>query len=339
MIRTQLRAGLVCTLACGTLITAVALNRHDGGSAPAAAAAALPETTTTPVPTRTATATAAPAPAQGAYVALGDSYTAGPGIPSQIGEPGGCDRSDRNYPTLIAENLDLEESDFTDMSCSGATIADLSSPQSTGDGVNPAQFSALSATTRLVTIGIGGNDIGFTSVVNQCVRAGVLYNALAGGTSNYAPCKRKYVSAGTDEVHEKIQAAGQQLSVALGEITRRAPQADVYIVGYPAILPTDGVGCARTMGLTTGDITYLRQKEQELNTMLQQQAEAAGAGYIDTYTPSLDRDACAPRDIRWVEPLIPLNPAASVHPNERGERGMADAILQSMSHQTPPTRS
>ncbi|MCK9929787.1 SGNH/GDSL hydrolase family protein [Frankia sp. Mgl5] len=328
---------MVCTLACGTLITAVALNRHDGGSAPAAAAVALPGRTTTAVPSWTATP--APAPARGEYVALGDSYTAGPGIPSQTGEPGGCDRSDRNYPTLIAEQLDLEEADFTDMSCSGATIADLSSPQSTGDGVNPAQFSALSATVRLVTIGIGGNDIGFTSLIKQCVRAGVLYNALAGGVSDDAPCKKKYVSAGTDEVHEKIQAAGRHLSVALGEITRHSPQADVYIVGYPAILPADGVGCARTMGLTTGDITYLRQKEQELNTMLRQQAEAAGAGYIDTYTPSLDRDACAARDIRWVEPLIPLNPAASVHPNERGERGMADAILQNMSHPTPPTRS
>jgi hypothetical protein len=52
--------------------------------------------------------------------------------------------------------------------------------------------------------------------------------------------------------------------------------------------------------------------------------------YVDTYTPSEGHDACSAKATRWIEPLIPSSPAAAVHPNERGERGMADAVLRAV---------
>lgn len=272
---------------------------------------------------------------RGPYVALGDSYTAGPDIPEQTGLPPGCDRSDENYPALVAARLELTGSDFRDMSCSGATISDLTGPQSTGNGVNPAQLSALSSTTMLVTLGIGGNDIGFSSLITRCVEAGLVYYAIGDKLfdSGDAPCRQEYTADGTDEVQQRIRTAGTALSEALDEIERRAPRAQVYVVGYPAILPSGGTGCARTMGLAPGDVSYLQQTEQELDAMLQQQAKAAGAGYVDTYTPSTGHDACSAEDTRWIEPLLPQSAAASVHPNERGERGMADAVLGALAVQ------
>ena len=71
----------------------------------------------------------------------------------------------RQYPFLVARSLRLE---LTDMSCSSATIASLSAPESTGGGTNPAQLSVLSAGTTLVTLGIGGNDVGWGSVITRC---------------------------------------------------------------------------------------------------------------------------------------------------------------------------
>ncbi|MEU1268730.1 SGNH/GDSL hydrolase family protein [Streptomyces sp. NPDC005799] len=268
------------------------------------------------------------APPKGPYVALGDSYTAGPGIPDQHGSPAGCDRSDRNYPSLVARRLGLDAADFRDVSCSGATIGDLSLAQGTDDGANPAQLDALSRRTRLVTLGIGGNDIGFSSMIKQCVERGVVYYTL-GGTraSNGAPCREQYGADGTDQPEERIRAAGERLTGALSEIRHRAPRARVYVVGYPAILPAEGSNCGRAMGLAPGDVGYLRTKERQLNAMLRAHAEAVGAGYVDTYTPSVGHDACSARDTRWIEPLVPLAPAAAVHPNERGERGMAEATL------------
>jgi len=62
---------------------------------------------------------------QGSYVALGDSYTAGPGIPDQAGVTAGCEQSSSSYPYLVAQSLRLH---LTDMSCSSATIASLKHP-------------------------------------------------------------------------------------------------------------------------------------------------------------------------------------------------------------------
>jgi hypothetical protein len=81
---------------------------------------------------------------------------------------------------------------------------------------------------------------------------------------------------------------------------------------HPSDLLADGVG-----------ERYSRRFQQ-----LRERAGKAGVGYVDTYAPSVGRDACA--DPRWVEPLVPRAPAASVHPNERGEQGMADAVLKTL---------
>jgi lysophospholipase L1-like esterase len=303
------RAGIAAVAACGALVAAVGLGRGTGGDGRTVFTAETPK---------------------GPYVALGDSYTAGPGIPDQVGEPAGCERSSRNYPAFVARQLHLAKGDFRDVSCSGAEIGDLSAPQSTDDGVNPAQLSALSSRTRLVTLGIGGNDIGFGSLVTTCVEAGAR-RMLADDTSGAdAPCRERYVSGSGDEVEDRIRTAGERLSGALEEIARRAPEARVYVVGYPAILPSDGDGCVLRMGLTQGDARFLHDKEQRLNATLRARAKAAGASYVDTYTPSVGHDACAGPGTRWIEPLIPQAEAASVHPNERGERGMAEAVVRAL---------
>ncbi|MGW0707861.1 SGNH/GDSL hydrolase family protein [Streptomyces sp. NPDC002643] len=307
------RTGIGVALACGVLVTAVSIGQNSDNS----------EKSTK------STKRAAP---KGPYVALGDSYTSGPKIPPQSGTPVGCDRSGRNYPALVAKELGLKTADFRDVSCSGATISDLTAPQSTDNGTNPAQFSALTTDTRLVTLGIGGNDIGFSSMITKCVGTGTLFKLADRITdiTDKAPCKEKYTSGGTDEVARKIRATGDRLTRALNEIERRAPEARVYVVGYPAILPAKGTHCGRGLPIAPGDVTFLRQKQQELNTMLGERARAAGATYVDTFTPSAGHDACSAAATRWIEPLNPSSPAAMVHPNERGERGMATAVLSAI---------
>ena len=315
------RTGMGVALACGVLVTAVSIGQNSDGDGDKQKA-------------QTKAAAPASVPLKGPYVALGDSYTSGPKIPPQTGDPSGCDRSGRNYPSLVTQELGIKAADFRDVSCSGATIADLTAPQSTDNGTNPAQLSALSATTSLVTLGIGGNDIGFSSMITKCVTTGTLFKLADRITdiTDKAPCKEKYTSDGTDDVAQKIRATGDRLTEALTEIERRAPEARVYVVGYPAILPADGTHCGGSIPLAPGDVTFLRQKQQELNTMLSERAQAAGATYIDTFAPSTGHDTCSPADTRWIEPLRPSSPAAVVHPNEHGERGMATAVLSAMKN-------
>jgi lysophospholipase L1-like esterase len=307
--KTSVQAGVAGLLACGTLLTVVLVTRDGDDSH---------------------TGVAYSAPSKGPYVALGDSYTAGPGITDPTGTPTGCDRSAGNYPALVAAELGLKGGKFRDVSCSGATTADLTAAQRTNDGTNPPQLRALSSDTHLVTVGIGGNDIGFSALIKRCVAMGALYQLTGSGKyfTEDAPCARDSTSA--DAVAKKITTAGDRLTRILHEVRRRAPEARVYVVSYPAILPADSADCGRGMSLAPGDVAFLREKEQQLNTMLRQRASEAGVGYVDTYTPSTGHNACTAKDTRWIEPLVPQNPAAPVHPNARGERGMADAVLHAV---------
>ncbi|WP_236653235.1 SGNH/GDSL hydrolase family protein [Streptacidiphilus melanogenes] len=312
-------AAVVAALLCAGLAACGGSDRPAAADSSNRAAMVAPSGSPSALPSH------APKPlASGPYVALGDSYTAGPGIPVRTGVPLGCDRSSHAYPALLAARLHLATAQFHDVSCSGARIADLGGEQSTSEGVNPAQLSALSSSTRLVTLGIGGNDIGFANLVERCVTAGLL---------RQTPC-RDQLTAGGDSVEARIRTAGEQLAVALAAIHRRAPHARVYVVGYPAILPADGGACASGLAMTPGDVAYLRVKEQHLNTMLRQRAQAGGARFVDTWTPSLGHDACETAATRWIEPLLPAAQAASLHPNARGEQGMAEAVMATLGDES-----
>ncbi len=259
------------------------------------------------------------------YVSLGDSYVSGPLVPNQTLNPVGCLRSDHNYPHLSALALALS---LNDVSCSGATTANMAGPQAVTLGTNPPQLNALNSGTKVVTLGIGGNDIGFVSVIENCVAASPY-----GPTKVGLTCKSHYAPAGgTDQLAAAINATAPKVDAVLSQIHARATQAKVFVVGYPAILPDTG-SCYPQMPLTTTDVGYLRGVEQGLNTMLKGRAAAHAATYVDTYSPSAPFNACTSPLTRWVEPLAPVNPAAPVHPNVRGEAGMASAVEKAMKAQ------
>jgi len=262
----------------------------------------------------------APVPAQArkppqTYVALGDSYTAGPVIPVQQPDPFGCLRSDHNYPHLVASALGI--ANFKDASCSGAETEDMTAPQGVSPGPNPPQFDRLEASTELVTLGIGGNDIGFSEIIENC---------FASSPSGH-PCQDHYVVNGHDELRARIAATGPKVAAVLQGIHQRSPLARVYVVPYLSILPETGPGCWPQMPIAPEDVPYLRGIEHELNGMLARQARANGARYVDAFTPSLGHDACQLPVNRWVEPAVPTTPAAPVHPNLFGMQGYAAAVL------------
>jgi len=302
------------------LLSSCSSSSTDGGTAAAPAAAK----------SASAAARGSAALTQGSYVALGDSYTAGPDIPDQDSTPAGCQRSSQNYPALVAQSLGFAASRVRDVSCSGATMADLTGAQSTSGGDNAAQLDALSASTTLVTLGIGGNDVDFASVLTRCVEVDLVPALIGSAASGASPCKSYYTSGGTDQIEQKIQTAATSLASVLSQVSERAPHAGVFVVGYPDLLPASGSGCASSLGITSADLVFLNQEELRLNTMLEVNAKAAGAVYVDTYTPSQGRDACADQTVRWIEPLVPASPAAPLHPNVRGEQGMADAVLSAV---------
>jgi hypothetical protein len=262
--------------------------------------------------------TASDAFASQSYVSLGDSYTAGPLIPDQLPNPAGCLRSDRNYPHVAASALGLA---LTDVSCSGATTVDMTSAQSVTFGSNPPQLGAVTPSTSVVSIGIGGNDINFAGIIQNCVAASPWGPTKVGWT-----CHGHYVTNGVDQIASAINATAPKVAAVLQRIHLLAPNAKVLVVGYPSILPPTGSGCWPQMPLVNSDVGYLRAKQLSLNSMLKTVALANKSVYIDTYGPSVSHSACASESTRWVEPIVPSAWAAPVHPNATGEAAMATIL-------------
>ena len=259
----------------------------------------------------TLTATAARA---ANYVALGDSYTAGPLIPNPV-LPLGCLKSSNNYPRLAAPSIGLA---LRDASCSGAKTDHMTNPQNVDpDGPNPPQFNSLDATTTVVSVTIGGNDIGFSEVAQGCITLNPFST----------PCKDKYTAGGKDQLAERIAATAPKVAAVLQGIHTRSPAAEVFVLNYPAIFPETGFGCWPQMPIGFGDVPYLRSTEQKLNAMLATQAAANGATLVDWYKASIGHDACKGSSTRWVEPLVPGELAAPIHPNKAGMQGAAGVFV------------
>lgn len=257
----------------------------------------------------------------GRYVALGDSYSAGPLVPPQQGVPAGCLRSGSNFPSVVAAGIGAAE--FVDVSCSGATTDDFTAAQGVALGSNPPQLDALTGAEDLVTLTIGGNDVGFADIIQRC--------ALTSPTDLFgAACRASY---GTT-LDERIAVAGEKVATALAAIAERSPDATVALVGYPALLPDEGPGCFPVVPFSAGDVAWLRGIEKDLNATLEARAAAAGVTYVDTYTPTIGHDMCQLPGTKWIEGLLPTAPAAPVHPNALGMQAMGAAVLDALGANT-----
>ena len=283
-----------------------------------AAALTLSAPTATPVPAVSAAKSVAVSTRGGSpYVALGDSYASGAGLAGV--KDAKCDRTSGSYPSLIAKFRSVTGARhvFRDVTCSGATTRDFWNSR----GGTPPQIDALTSDTRLVTLTLGGNDVGFSSVLATCAR-------LASSDRDGNPCERYFTADGKDVLEERVAAMEGRVHDVLADIRRRSPHAKVIVVGYPALFPDDGVACPE-VPFAKGDFAYLRDTTKKADRALERQAVAAGAGtsFADTYTPAIGHDMCRPRDERWIESLTPAPNTMAAHPNTLGQSVMAASAL------------
>jgi lysophospholipase L1-like esterase len=320
---------LAATMIAATCLATQALGGvQPPPGAPAAAFAADPaiarDTASAPdaaTASDAAVASVAMRPAlSGPMVALGDSYTAGALLPSELtARPLGCLRSTRAYPVLVAAALGAS---LTDAACSSAGVGDMTAAQKTDIGTNPAQLNALAPDDSLVLLTLGGDDLGFLNVLEECME-------LSFTDPWGSPCQAHYTSGGTDQLAALVKAEAPRMAAALSQIAYRAPQARIVVVGYPDLFPLSG-GCWPAVPITNGDIGYLRGIELRLNAMLAADAKAAGATFVNTYTPTIGHDFCQPERIRDVEGLLPGSWALPFHPNARGQAAIAAAVLAAL---------
>jgi lysophospholipase L1-like esterase len=225
------------------------------------------------------------------YVALGDSYSSGLGAGSYISSSGSCDRSTNAYPEQWAAAN--SPASFVSVACAGATTSD----------VIGSQVSALSAATTLVSITIGGNDAGFSGVMETCVLR---------STSSCLSA----VTAAKSIVTSQLPA---RLTSTLQAIRQRAPSARIVLLGYPDLYDLSTSGTC--IGLSTQDRTALNSGADALDTALQ----AAVTRAADPAIVYADvRGQFAPHEIcdadRWLHSVDLFAISSSYHPTASGQK-------------------
>lgn len=234
---------------------------------------------------------AAAAPAQASvvnYVALGDSYASGVGAGSYISASGSCERSTLAYPELWATAH--TPTSFAFVACSGAKTTD----------VNANQLSALSASTTLVSVTIGGNDVGFAKVMENCV---------LGGTDT---CVAE-VNAAENEARTQLPG---WLDTTYNGIRAHAPNARVVVVDYPRFYH-DVWYC---IGLSSTSRDKINEGANVLDGVIQQAATRHGFAFADVRGAfASGHEICDSHS--WLHSIDWDNLVQSYHPTAAGQSG------------------
>lgn len=249
------------------------------------------------------------------YVALGDSYAAGPGLVPVRDDPAACDRSHHNYPAYLAQLLQVRT--YRDVSCTGARPADIEGSQRRLDGTLVApQSRALGPDTDLVTVSLGGNEYStLQDVVDACyVRATTLPDG---------PSCDETLQAQGDVAFDRARQLEGTVADSLRQIRNAAPHAAVVLVSYPRIFPTGGT-CPELM-LAAPESAYLARVLDAIVQSTEQAAISTGVRFVDLRPASEGHQICS--EAPWeVGPGAPGDGPRAWHPTLLGMQSMAALV-------------
>ncbi|MCL7379385.1 SGNH/GDSL hydrolase family protein [Streptomyces sp. 35G-GA-8] len=283
------------------------------------------------------------------WVALGDSYTAGviPAAGDVFEYPrDGCERTDRSYPQVIDRDLgSLIE--LTNVSCGAATIQDVTFRAQEPIGRHlppisedpdypfppvPPQSEAVQSGTDVITVGVGGNTLGFAGILLKCLEL----DQGSGGVGT--PCKDDLAAS----IPGRLTKVNKEYGEMLAKLHEKAPHAKILAVGYPTVVPKDTSKCQynnlqQFASITQGDLDWLRQDVLEpLNKTIEKSADAhSSTTFVNLYDSSTNHSVCDAG--KWTEGVLDHdNRPALVHPNAKGHRNAADHVTSAILNAISP---
>lgn len=269
----------------------------------------------------------------------------------------GCDRSDSAEINSLAGAVNI--------ACSGATTANVfraaNGGQSfKGEAPQADQLASIAAnnTVKLITLSIGGNDLGFSDVIATCVKDYLIW---------YSYCHTSQQSA----IDSKMSAAMAGVGKSIDEI-RAVMTADGYAPGdyrivlqsYPSPIPRStemrypesGWSRASTGGCPfwNGDADWARDSMvPQISNALAGVAATKGVQFMDLRDMLQGREVCAKTSslatpgtapsattsewARFVDAGLSSSQGTvqeSMHPNYYGELALGSCLTQLNAHPT-----
>jgi len=295
----------------------------------------------------------------GNYVALGDSYSAGEGLPPfrDHTDQTKCDRSARSaYPDLLLKLLHRQDPQAT-MSftaCSGALEGEILGPTHRIGGLVPPQITGrVDPSVGLVTLTIGGNNAIFSKVVMTCLLSG---NCL---DKQFPPPGIHEATAVPIPPGKLLSQWGPATIVQIGKqdatlfriLRHDFPNARIVVIGYPYLFPTrPGPGfpflppaCSSILDrLSAHERTGIRTLQDEFNSRIYEEAAASGIEYVSPVAIWDGHEPCGASGqyTNSVKPYLnfpnPVN-GGSFHPNAGGQQTLAALVGCYLdTYQRPP---
>jgi lysophospholipase L1-like esterase len=239
------------------------------------------------------------------YAALGDSYSSGEGNPPFDPDSGACHRSPAGWPRVVARD-EPGIALVAHVACSGATSRAL---RHRFDEEPPqlCQLSSLSRPADLVTITIGGNDVGFARVLADCYLSDcVLDRGLARARSRIR------------------KALPRLLARDYRGLLTADPRGTVLVVGYPQLFPgsrSESVGCP---WLGDRERRTLNRLARLLDRTTARSARRAGLHYVSVLHALDHHELCTRRS--WVYPIGPFGGQLRGHPLRAGQEAIAAVV-------------
>ena len=283
------------------------------------------------------------------YVALGDSYQSGEGTEvdgsyiagTDVTDVNMCHRSLKSYPGLLVSR-GVVRLTLNLRACAGATIADMLVPTAVGhapwnDGI--AQVNALSRSTRLVTVGIVGNDLNFSGTVRDCVTLSTSNNVGSGVPAYKWSCADSF---GTDVATSILSLYQGKLHDDLLDLYRliraKAPFARVVVVSYPRFFPVGGASGSCGWVSRPSDQAWMNNSVDQADKAIGYVAREAGFEYVNMADSNLGHEMCTSEPgMNGIVGFIAAGDQQSYHPNRLGHSLMADKLADHLDNYIGPT--
>ncbi|MEI8338549.1 MAG: SGNH/GDSL hydrolase family protein [bacterium] len=296
------------------------------------------------------------------YLALGDSYTSGEGVfDYTLGTDSAtnhCHLSIKSYPMLLRKDL-FSVDGARSVACSGAKIDDVGSTDISYQGQvdnnysynnlssnNPALLNTINTNflpgyiaqnrfvgnyqPRIVTVSIGGNDVGFGDILESCA----VPHVSAHQSSNV--CFNTYEDR--VEMVNLVDKTAKRWVSLFKQIKSQSPSSTVYALGYPIMVSGKG-SCGLNVHLNKNEIEFINEMVVYINNTIASSASSAGVEYVDIENSLLGHRLCeadsnniamngltAGKD----SGILGINflGSESYHPNARGHELIEQAVLE-----------